>query len=147
MSTRSKSYQKQGLLLMVCPNIFCQIVLCNLKARHIVQCQMMACQKRFLSDDTIMIVCQIDTCQSWGAPKYHYHIFQGFNLNLKTFYVTNSKAEFAEEGTFFANRFPSLRTFVNKKLDIEKKQAHFYYISFKSCILGGLSFFKFQPFY
>ena len=26
------------------------------------------------------------------------------------------KAEFAEKGIFFANRFPSLRTFVNKKL-------------------------------
>ena len=27
----------------------------------------------------------------------------------------SANAEFAEEGTFFANRFPSLRTFVNKK--------------------------------
>ena len=26
----------------------------------------------------------------------------------------SSKAEFAEEGTFFVNRFPSLRTFVKK---------------------------------
>ena len=29
--------------------------------------------------------------------------------------VETDKAEFAEKGTFFANRFPSLRTFVNKK--------------------------------
>ena len=89
-----------------------------------------------------MIVCQIETCQSWGAPKYHYHIFQGFNLNLKTFYVTNSKAKFAEEGNFFANRFPSLRTFVNKKVGNWKKNKP----SFKSCILGGVSFFDFQLF-
>ena len=26
------------------------------------------------------------------------------------------KAEFAEEGIFFANRFPSLRNFVNKRV-------------------------------
>ena len=31
-----------------------------------------------------------------------------------------NKAEFAEEGTFFANRFPSLRTFVNKKVGNRK---------------------------
>ena len=30
------------------------------------------------------------------------------------------KAEFAEEGTFFANRFPFLRTFVDKKVGIQK---------------------------
>jgi len=29
-----------------------------------------------------------------------------------------SKAEFAEEGNSFANRIPSLRTFVNKKVGI-----------------------------
>ena len=28
------------------------------------------------------------------------------------------KAEFAGEGTFFGNRFPSLRTFVDKKVGI-----------------------------
>ena len=28
-----------------------------------------------------------------------------------------AKAEFAKEGTFFANRFPSLITFANKKLE------------------------------
>ena len=31
-----------------------------------------------------------------------------------------TKAEFAEEGTFFVNRFPSLRTFVNKKVGVSK---------------------------
>ena len=35
-----------------------------------------------------------------------------------------NKAEFAEEGTFFANRFPSMRTFVNKKVGIRKTQNH-----------------------
>ena len=30
------------------------------------------------------------------------------------------KAEFTEEGTFFANRFPSLRTFVNKKFEKQR---------------------------
>ena len=30
----------------------------------------------------------------------------------------NDKAEFTEEGIFFTNRFPSLRTFVNKKVGI-----------------------------
>ena len=30
------------------------------------------------------------------------------------------KAEFEEEGTIFANRFPSLGNSVNKKLEIEK---------------------------
>ena len=37
------------------------------------------------------------------------------------------KAEFAEEGTFFANRFPSLRTFVTKNVEIWKKIAHLVY--------------------
>ena len=34
--------------------------------------------------------------------------------------ITNfeTKAKFAEEGTFFANRFPSLTTFVIKKVGI-----------------------------
>ena len=52
-----------------------------------------------------------------------------------------SKAEFAEEGTFFREQisFP-----VNKKVGNRK---NFYFISFKSCILGGLSFIEFQLFY
>jgi hypothetical protein len=33
-------------------------------------------------------------------------------------FFCNSKAEFAEEGTFFVNIFPSLRTFVNKNVGI-----------------------------
>ena len=36
------------------------------------------------------------------------------------FLLFSSKAEFAEEVTFFVNIFPSLRTFVNKKF--EEKQ-------------------------
>ena len=31
-----------------------------------------------------------------------------------------TKAEFAEEGIFFTNRFPLLRIFVDKKLEFEK---------------------------
>ena len=31
------------------------------------------------------------------------------------------KAEFTEEGTFFANRFPSLRTFVDENVKNRKK--------------------------
>ena len=34
--------------------------------------------------------------------------------------ITGTKAEFAEECTFFANRYPLLRTFVDKKLEFEK---------------------------
>ena len=33
----------------------------------------------------------------------------------------NDKAELTEEGIFFTNRFPSLRTFVNKKVGIGRK--------------------------
>ena len=44
-------------------------------------------------------------------------------------------------------QFPYLGIFVSKKkLEIEKTN-HFYYISFKICILDGLSFFKIQLFY
>ena len=38
------------------------------------------------------------------------------------------------------------RDFAVKKLEIEKTKTTFIYISFKSCILGGLSFFDFQLF-
>ena len=38
----------------------------------------------------------------------------------RIFFYPLAKAEFAEEGTFFANRFPSLRTFVNKKVENQK---------------------------
>ena len=45
------------------------------------------------------------------------------NVGPKKFVKNNkcrviTKAEFAEEGTFFVNRFPSLRIFVNKKVGI-----------------------------
>ena len=39
-------------------------------------------------------------------------------------------------------QFPSLGIFVNEKVGNRKNQYHFYYISFKSCILGGLSILK-----
>ena len=29
-------------------------------------------------------------------------------------FISSTKAEFKEEGTFFTNKFPSLRTFVNE---------------------------------
>ena len=41
--------------------------------------------------------------------------FQNFII-----YEPYGKAEFAEEGIFFANRFPSLRNFVNKKVGFQK---------------------------
>ena len=46
---------------------------------------------------------------------------------------------------FFTNRFPSLRTFVNKK-SWKSKKIRPLIINFKNCILVGLSFFKFQLF-
>ena len=44
-------------------------------------------------------------------------------------------------------QFPSLGIFVSKKVGNQKNQDHFYYISFNSCTLGGLSFIDFQFFY
>ena len=42
-------------------------------------------------------------------------------------------------------QFPSLGIFVSKKVGNRKNYDHFYFISFKSCILGGgLGFFKIQ---
>ena len=43
-------------------------------------------------------------------------------------------------------QFPSLGTFICKKVGNQKNYDHFYYISFKSCILGNLSFIDFQLF-
>ena len=40
------------------------------------------------------------------------------------------------------SQFPSLGFFVSKKVGNQKKKDHFYYISFKSCIPGDLSFFE-----
>ena len=46
-------------------------------------------------------------------------------LSILNFVLLNAilatKAEFAEERTFFAKRFPSLRTFIDKKFGIQKK--------------------------
>ena len=44
-------------------------------------------------------------------------------------------------------QFSYLGIFVSKKVGNQKNQDHFYYISFKICILGGLSFFEIQLFY
>jgi hypothetical protein len=41
--------------------------------------------------------------------------------SLLTHNVAYSKTEFAEESTFFVKRFPSMRTFVNKKSWNSKK--------------------------
>ena len=38
--------------------------------------------------------------------------------SFKDCLIYDTKAEFAKEGTFFTNRFPSMRTFVNKKVGI-----------------------------
>ena len=53
------------------------------------------------------------------------------------------KAKFAVVGTFFINRFPSLKIFVSKKVGNREKQDHFYYISYNR---GGLSFFQIPTF-
>ena len=52
-----------------------------------------------------------------------------------------SKAELQLVGIFFRTQFPSLGSLTKKKLEIEKTKTTFYYIGFKSCILGGLSFY------
>jgi len=55
---------------------------------------------------------------------YEFFLFIGGKLKRKFLdedYGRRScgdKAEFVEEGTFFTNRFPSLRTFFNKKVGI-----------------------------
>ena len=41
------------------------------------------------------------------------------------------KGKCAQKGTFFANRFPSLRNFVNKKLEMEKTKRTFVTSVFK----------------
>ena len=59
-----------------------------------------------------------------GAKHHSITIFYNFwtnrdkqeLLDLSFFVHSCSKAEFAEEGTFFANGFSSLITFVNKKV-------------------------------
>jgi hypothetical protein len=43
-------------------------------------------------------------------------------------------------------QFPSLEIFVSKNDESPENKDHFYYISFKSCILGGPSFFEIQLF-
>ena len=44
-------------------------------------------------------------------------------------------------------QFPSLGIFVCKKVGNFKNEDHFHYVSFKSCILGGLSFFRNPTFF
>ena len=44
-------------------------------------------------------------------------------------------------------QFPSLGIFVSKKVGNQKNLGHFYHISLKSCILGGLSSLEIQLFY
>ena len=47
------------------------------------------------------------------------------------------KAEFAEEDIFFTNKFPSLKTFVNKKVGIWKNKANLkYFSSFAAVKIG-----------
>ena len=62
----------------------------------------------------------------------------------KTLHQDLSKAELLQLNH---TQFPSLGIFVSKKVGNQKNQGHFYYISFKSWILGGLSFFEIQLFY
>ena len=56
----------------------------------------------------------------------------------------NTKAELLQ---LTRTQFPSLGIFISKKVGNRKNDDHFYYIGFKSCILGGLSFADFQLFY
>ena len=58
-----------------------------------------------------------------------------------------SKAELLQEGIIFLLHLFTTDVLVMKKLEIEKAKPTFYYISFKSCIPGGLSFLDFQLFY
>ena len=64
-------------------------------------------------------------CYTAFVVNYHNH------SRTDSLHNTSTKAEFAEEGTFFANRFPSLRTFGNKKLEFEKTKPT-YYTTFKT---------------
>ena len=56
---------------------------------------------------------------------------------------SSSKAELLQLNR---TQFPSLEIFISKNVGNRKNEVHFYYISFKSCILGDLSFFDFQLF-
>ena len=58
-----------------------------------------------------------------------------------------SKAELLQEGISFLIHLFSRDVLVTKKLEVEKNQAHFNYINFKSWILGGLVFIEFLLFY
>ena len=59
-----------------------------------------------------------------------------------------SKAELLQEGIFFLIHLFARDVLVMKKLEIKKTKPTFIiHISFKTWILGGLSFFDFQLFY
>ena len=76
-------------------------------------------------------------------------IYQGVLSTVKGFRALSTASFTAEfmQVLFSRTHFPSLGNFVNKKVGNRKNLDHFYYISFKSCILGGLSFFDFKLFY
>ena len=57
---------------------------------------------------------------------------------------TRTKAELLKLNR---TQFSSLGIFDSKKVWNLKNEDHFYYIGFKSCILGGLIFFEIQHFY
>ena len=55
-------------------------------------------------------------CYTAFVVNYHNH------SRTDSLHNTSTKAEFAEEGTFFTNRFPSQHLLI-KKLEIEKTKA------------------------
>ena len=73
------------------------------------------------------------------------HVYLAKSLN-KPPIIFNATAK-AELLQLNRTQFSSLGIFVSKKVENQKNYDHFYYISFKSCILGGLSFFEIQLFY
>ena len=74
------------------------------------------------------------------------HIGQKTELfNVKTC-KNLTKAELLQED-ILRHLFICQRRFSNEKVGNRKNWAHFYYISFKSWTLGGLSFFNFQLIY
>ena len=46
------------------------------------------------------------------------------SLAINIEFKAGTKGKCAQEGTFFANRFPSLGNFVNKKVGFRKNKAH-----------------------
>ena len=74
----------------------------------------------------IVLVCELPKTKEFGyglIEKKEYigsEIWDCYNPGLNPWSIIGIKALFAVEGISFANRIPSLRTFVNKKVGIWK---------------------------